>query len=214
MSSGRRTLAQRDQEPSVFSGILMRLCEGTRATGAALVDQGGETVDYAGYRDPFAIRVMAAEWRIVLDVIHDIAKPGFADAMELFVRSGVRSFAVVSLAEGYALVLELPRSRFEVSRRVVAEAARAIEHEAGLPTTKLLGDGERWLRVDVQTVPGDRHRPIAVWLEGGWQPVTILGRHANFSRAAREVAYRARMANGLEFALVREPLGAWFASDL
>jgi hypothetical protein len=54
----------------------------------SLVDQEGETVDYAGYRDAFALRVMAAEWRIVLNVVRDIPRPGFSDVDELFVRSG------------------------------------------------------------------------------------------------------------------------------
>jgi hypothetical protein len=190
MSARRRTLPPRDQEASAFSGILMRLCEGTGANGVALVDQGGETVDYAGYRDPFALRVMAAEWRIVLDIVRATEKP---------------------------LVLELPRRGFDLSRRALAEAAREIEAEAELPTTTAL-TRERWSRVEVRTVPGDRRRPEAVWLDGAWQAVVILGRHHAHRRPGRpgkgEVAYRARMPNGLEFALVREPLGTWFASDV
>jgi hypothetical protein len=217
MSARRRTLPPRDQEASAFSGILMRLCEGTGANGVALVDQGGETVDYAGYRDPFALRVMAAEWRIVLDIVRATEKPGFSDAHELQVRADGASFAIVGLAEGYALVLELPRRGFDLSRRALAEAAREIEAEAELPTTTAL-TRERWSRVEVRTVPGDRRRPEAVWLDGAWQAVVILGRHHAHRRPGRpgkgEVAYRARMPNGLEFALVREPLGTWFASDV
>jgi hypothetical protein len=216
MTARRRTLPPRDQEASVFSAILMRLCEGTRAHGVALVDQEGETVDYAGYRDPYALRVMAAEWRIVLDIVRDTAKPGFSDAHELCIRSNRASFAIVGLAEGYALVLELPRRGFELSRRALAEAAREIELEAELPVTAVL-QRERWSRVEVRTVPGDRRRPEAVWLDGVWQPLVILGRHHVERRVRRqgrgEVGYRARVPTGLEFALVREPLGAWFASD-
>jgi len=220
MTGRRSTLPPRDQEASVFSAILMRLCEGTRAIGVALVDREGETVDYAGYRDPFALRVMAAEWRIVLNIVREIARPGFADVTELAVRASGRSFAIVALGEGYALVLELPRRGFSLSRRALAQAAREIEAEADLPPALALRS-ERWSRVEVQTVPSDRRRPEALWLDGAWQPVVILGRHHAQSprgprgRAGRgEVGYRARLATGLEFALVREPLGAWFASDL
>jgi hypothetical protein len=251
MSGRRRTLPPRDQEASAFSAILMRLCEATRANGVALVDQSGETVDYAGYRDPFTLRVMAAEWQIVLDAAHAISRPGFEDLTGLTVRATRATYAVVAMTEGYALVLELPRRGFELSPRAVTEAALAIEKEAELPTSLAKGT-ERWSRVEVQTVPGDRFRPAAVWLDGAWHPVTVLGRHqlANHPSAKgtekggawpqtrpvqqggairrsptppagqfrvarlRTVGYHARVPNGLEFALVREPLGIWFASDL
>jgi hypothetical protein len=246
MSGRRRTLPPRDQEASAFSAILMRLCESTRAIGVALVDQSGETVDYAGYRDPFTLRVMAAEWQIVLDAAHAIARPGFADLTGITVRASRATYAVVAMTEGYAVVLELPRRGFELSPRAVTEAALALEREAELPTSLAKG-AERWSRVEVQTVPGDRFRPAAIWLDGAWHPVTVLGRHqlaggqakgatgrlarppaqavpdprlptppAGQFRVARlrTVGYHARVPNGLEFALVREPLGIWFASDL
>jgi hypothetical protein len=246
MSGRRRTLPPRDQEASAFSAILMRLCEATRANGVALVDQAGETVDYAGYRDPFTLRVMAAEWQIVLDAAHAVARPGFQDVTGITVRAAKASYAVVAMTEGYALVLELPRRGFELSPRAVTEAAHAIEREADLPTSIAKG-AERWSRVEVQTLPGDRFRPAAVWLEGAWQPVTVLGRHQvaktlekargappgaapgrspvpprsptpppGHLRVARlkTLGYHARIPSGLEFALVREPLGIWFASDL
>jgi hypothetical protein len=242
MSGRRRTLPPRDQAASAFSAILMRLCDAANATGVALVDQSGETVDYAGYRDPFTLRVMAAEWRIVLDAARGIARPGFADVTSITIRAGRTSFAIVAMTEGYALVLELPRHGFALSPRALVEAAHAIEREAELPTSIAKGT-HRWSRVEVQTVPGNRFRPAAVWLDGAWQPVTVLGRHQvagtprRSSQAAlgrvvppepgtaaplrttpaarsRDLGYHARVPNGLEFALVREPLGIWFASDL
>jgi hypothetical protein len=246
MSGRRRTLPPRDQEASAFSAILMRLCEATRANGVALVDKSGETVDYAGYRDPFTLRVMAAEWQIVLDAAHAVCRPGFEDLNAITVRAARVTYAIVAMSEGYAIVLELPRRGFELSPRAVAEAARAIEREAELPPTNAKG-AERWSHVEVQTLPGDRFRPAAVWLEGAWQAVTVLGRHqvakAQGRPAAsppgrpgpprgaptrsptplpgnlratrlRTLAYHARIPNGLEFTLVREPLGFWFASDL
>lgn len=245
MSGRRRTLPPRDQEASAFSAILMRLCDATHATGVALVDKSGETVDYAGYRDPFSLRVMAAEWQIVLDAAHAIPRPGFEDLTGITVRAAKATFAVVAMTEGYAVVLELPRRGFELSPRAVTEAAHAIEREAELPTSIAKG-AHRWSRVEVQTVAGDRFRPAAVWLDGAWQAVTVLGRHqvaktpGSRSRTPvpgapaagapprsptpppgklrvarlRTLGYHARIPNGLEFALVREPLGLWFASDL
>ena len=214
--SRRRTLVERDQSVSSFSASLQRLCESTGALGATLVDQAGEAVDYAGYLDPYHLRVMAAEWRIVLDVARDAKKLGLADAQEFAVRAHKKSFVLVALTEGYALVLELPRFAFSFSRRALTEAVREIELEAGLAPSPVTRAGERWSQLDVRTAPGNRLRPAEVWMEGSWKAVTILGRYADAGagRKGRFVGYRARLATGHEFALIREPLGVWFAGDL
>jgi hypothetical protein len=215
MSRRRRSLVPRDQAVSTFSATLLRLCETTGAAGAALVDPQGETVDYAGYLEPYTLKVMAAEWRIVLDSVRSVKKQGFDQVHEFVVRAQSRSFALVALAEGYALVLELPRKAFSFSRRAVAEAVRELEIEAGLPSSRITAEGERWSKLEVQTMPGDRRRPRAVWFQGSWRPVTILGRYSVDPRGrGRAVGYRARLPSGQEFALVREPMGLWFAGDL
>ena len=211
----RRTLTQRDQEASTFSGILMDLCESTGALGAVLVDREGEAVDYAGYLDPFALKIAAAEWRLVLDVARQVPHPNYTETDGILIRGRHKSFAVVGLPDGYALVIELPRRSFGLSERAVAEAVRAVELEAGLGTPVPVQEAsERWLRVEVRTVPSDRRRPEAVWLEGSWHPVVILGRHGGPLATRREIAYRARLPSGLEFTLVREPAGRWFADAL
>jgi hypothetical protein len=215
MNQRRRRLAQRDQDTTPFSATLLRLCEATGALGAALVDAEGETVDYAGYLDPFSLRVMAAEWRIVLDIVRSVPRPGFQDAHELSVRARKKSFALVALPDGYAIVLALPLHSLLFSRRAVAEAAREIEREAGLtPSHAPEAAEERWSKIDVRTAPGDRRRPAAVWVDGAWREVTILGRIAQRRAPGREVGYRARLENGLEIALIREALGLWFAGGL
>jgi hypothetical protein len=215
MRERRRRLPQRDQDTTPFSGTLLRLCEATGALAAALVDSLGETVDYAGYLDPFSLRVMAAEWRLVLDVVRSVPRPGFEDAHEFSIRAKNKSFALVALADGYAIVLELPLRSLQFSRRALAEAAREIETEAGLTPTNRAGEPEeRWSKIDVRTAPGDARRPAAVWLEGAWCEVTVLGRYAQGRNSAREIGYRARLSNGLEIALIREPLGVWFAGGL
>jgi len=211
MTRKRRKLVERDQGESTFSATLSRLCETTGALGATLVDQSGETVDYAGYLDPYALKVAAAEWRIVLDVLRETKKLGFGDTEEFLVRAHRKSFALIALSEGYALVLELPRGAFSFSRRAVIEALRELEAEAGLPPSVATSRSERWSKVEVETLPGDRRRPRALFFDGSWRPVTVLGRYVDPQRG---VGFRARLATGHEFALVREPMGLWFAGDL
>lgn len=214
MSRRRRSLAPRDQSASPFSGILMTLCEASGAIAVALVDREGETVDYAGYIDPFNIRVAAAEWRIVLDVARAVPHPSYLGTQGLLVRARQKSFATIGLSDGYAIVAELPRRAFGLSARAVAEAVRAIELEAELGDPENAPASERWLRVEVRTFPADRRRPEAVWLEGSWHPLVILGRHGGRSATPREVAFRARLPSGQEFTLVRERTGYWFADAL
>jgi hypothetical protein len=214
----RRTLRPRDQAVSSFSATLLRLCDATGAAGASLVDNLGETVDYAGYLEPYALKVMAAEWRIVLDYLRQRERFDFSDVGEFIVRARHKSFALVALSEGYALVLELPHRSFSFSRRAVAEAVRELELEAGLPPSNAMGQREHWSKLEVRTAPGDARRPEAVWFKGAWHPVTIVGRYAapaaRPSASAKSTAYRARLTTGQEFALVREPMGRWFADDL
>ncbi len=212
--SRRRTLVQRDQDVSSFSETLQRLCEGTGALGATLVDRQGEAVDYAGYLEPYHLRVMAAEWRLVLDVVRDAKKLGLESVQDFCVRARTKSFVLVALSEGYALVLELPRGAFSFSRRAFTEAAREIEADAGLSPSAATLSGERWSKLDVRTVPGNRRRPAEVWIEGSWRPVLILGRYVHTADTARAIGYRARLPTGHEFALIREPPGIWFAGDL
>ena len=214
MSKRRRSITPRDQEASSFSGILMDLCHATGALGAALVDRFGETVDYAGYLEPFAMRVAAAEWRIVLDMARAVPHSNYTETDGILVRGRKKSFAVVGLPDGYAIVVELARWSFGLSARAVAEAVRAIELEAALGTPNETPASERWLRVEVQTAQGDRRRPEAVWLEGSWHALVILGRHGRVLSSRREIAFRARLPSGQEFTLVREPPGHWFADAL
>ena len=66
--------------------ILLRLCDATPALGAALVDVQGETVDFAGTLDPFDIKIAAAEWRIVLDLVHASKVWSWPQANQLLAR--------------------------------------------------------------------------------------------------------------------------------
>jgi hypothetical protein len=207
------SLAPRDQATSAFSGILLRLCDSTDALAVALVDAEGETVDYGGFLSPYDTRVAAAELQIVIKLARQTEFSGGVE--RIMVRSARRTYSLIALSHGYVLVLVLARRRFRLSPRAVAEAVREIELEAGLT---FAGGGrdrfDRWSYVEVRTVKGNVRRPEAIWLRGGWQTLVILGRFHSSDLERREVGYRARLPNGAEFALVREPLGKWFAEDL
>jgi hypothetical protein len=213
MRARGRVAVDRDQEASPFSAILWRLCEGCAAHAAALVDKEGETVDYAGRISPYEIRVAAAELRLVLAFTHTAQIPGFREVNEIRIRTGLRSYAVIALGDGYAIVLELVRHSTSVSRRAVAQATRELELEAGISSVVQPGT-PRWSRVRVRSSPDAARRPEAVWLEGSWQALTVLGRYRSTDLARRERGYLARSPNGAEFSLVREPLGYWFVDEL
>ncbi len=213
MSRPRRSLAVRDQAVSAFSGALMQLCDATSARGAALVDAEGETVDYAGFLEPYEIRVAAAEWRLTLAVLTEQSSL-VGGTTEILYRGSKRSFTIISMQDGYALVIELPHRSLRLSPRAVGEALRTLALEAGLPhtPTELFGR-ETWVRIDVQC--GERkRRPSAIWLSGGWRPLDVLGRFAESEPGKRAVGYRCRLDDGTELTLVREPLGIWYADEL
>lgn len=209
-----RTLHGRDQATTPFGGTLLRLCDNTGAMGAALVDQEGETVDYAGTIDPYEIRVAAAEWRLVLRVVGESRVPSWSDTEELIVRSRRRSYAVRLLPEGYAIVLQLLSHCFSVSHRALGEAVRDLCAEAGLSLPAATRDRDKWTRVEVHTAPEDQRRPVSIWVGSVWSRVEVLGRYDETSLERGEVGYRARLANGAEVNLVREQLGRWYAEDL
>ncbi|MEO8900573.1 MAG: hypothetical protein ABI488_02970 [Polyangiaceae bacterium] len=207
-----RVAIDRDQEPSPFSAILWRLCEGCAAHAAALVDKEGETVDYAGRISPYEIRVAAAELRLVLAFTRTAEVPGFRDVTDIRIRTRARSYAIIGLGDGYAIVLELVRYSSSLSRRALLQATRELETEAGIESVLRPGS-TRWLRVRIRPTSQDARRPDAIWLDGAWHPVTVLGRYRSHDLARREHGYLARLPNGAELSLVREPLGYWFADD-
>lgn len=210
----RRRGAARDQSDSPFSAILRRLCDDGGAVAAALVDAEGETVDYAGLLTPYEIKVAAAEWRIVLAVIHGSRLPGFRHLAGLTVRAVGRSFLIEAMPDGYAIAMCLPRRSFSVSRRALAQATRDLGREAGIALPEARSQ-VTWARVEVRTPNVSRlyRRPDAIWLGGQWSPLTILGRYQARDLSRSELGYLARLASGAEVFLVREPLGVWFIDN-
>lgn len=210
----RRRGATRDQSDSPFSAILRRLCDDSGALAAALVDAEGETVDYAGLLSPYEVKVAAAEWRIVLTVVHESRLPGFHHVRGITVRGQGRSFLIEAMPDGYAIAMCLPRHDFTVSRRALAQAMRELGQEAGLALPEARAQ-VHWARVQVRTPAESRllRRPDAIWLQGAWSPITILGRYQARDLSRSELGYLARLASGAEVFLVREPLGIWFIDN-
>jgi hypothetical protein len=206
--------AARDQSDSAFSAILGQLCDDSGALAAALVDGEGETVDYAGLLSPYEIKVAAAEWRIVLAVVQASRLPGFRHVAGVTIRAGARSFLIEAMPDGYAIALCLPRRGFNISRRALAQATRELAQEAGITLPEARAQ-VHWARVKVRTPSGSRlyRRPDALWLQGAWSPITILGRYQARDLSHNELGYLARLASGAEVFLVREPLGVWFIDN-
>lgn len=207
--SPRSRVAERDQAVSSFSAILMRLCEATGAIGAVLVDAEGEAVDYAGGIEPFEVKVAGAEMCIVLSVLRTSNVPRWRRTSDLRIRAAQRSYFVISLREGYALVVVAPRLTFELSPRAVSEALHELGREAGLGSDQH-PEQDLWQAVEVRVAPPN-DRPSALWCGGAWAGLEILGRCADPPLTRREVGYRVRLGNGAELTLVRERLGRWYA---
>ena len=214
MITRRRTLVPRDQAASAFSSALLRLCEDTGARAAALVDPEGETVDYAGALDPFDIKVTAAEWRLVLSLLGQTRVREWAKTHEMFIRAQSCSYALIALDAGYAIVLQLSRHCSSLSTRALGEAVLDISREAGLGIPSHFTALERWRRVAVRSTKDDPKRPRWVWHGGSWREVTVLGIYRDRDFQRRDLGFRAQLANGAEFFLVREPLGHWYADGV
>jgi hypothetical protein len=201
----RQADAGRDQHESAFTAILGSLV--ARVAGAravALVDRDGETVDYAGRLDPFALKVAAAHWRIVLDETK--TQPSLHDARWLALRAGRVSFLIHELPEGYAIVLQLTRAAgFAEWRRALSACAHSLAREAGWPAWP-----NAWFPVQVET--DARRRPLAVSAGAQAGKVEILGALAG-GFSSRERGWRVRFPSGVEATLVREPGGHWYSDE-
>jgi hypothetical protein len=196
----------RDQRESAFTGILADLVQRVPgARDAALVDGGGETVDYAGAGAPYDTRVAAAHWRLVLDSVR--AQALFADVRSLVVRTHRASFIVHALPEGYALLVRLGRGAgFRGWQRALPACARRIAWEAGW----LDISGVSWFDVDVSCdVAG---RPCALACDGKREDLEVIGKHRT-ERTLPEQAWRVRLSSGAEVTLVCESRRFWYMDE-
>ena len=193
----------REQLETAFAGILSLLVArvpGTRA--AALVDADGETVDYVGGAGPYAVRVAAAHWRIVLEGARRQAS--LCETVSIGVRSERASYFVHALPGGYAIVLLLgPHAQFGGHRRAISACARLLADEAGWTA----GPQFQWSAVDV--VSDGVGKPRGLQFAGHTEPIEILGRYET-GLGWRERGWRIRLGSGMEAMLVRERSGFWY----
>lgn len=194
----------RDMDATTFAKILSDLI--LRLPGAyacALVDLGGETVDYAGLADPFDVKVAAAHMRIVLNDLEEYGALGRPRWVVL--RGARRSFVARRLPDGYGLVVLLRRrAGFTASARAFAACERALSAEAGWSH---VDEGPPWFPVRVEV--DRRGRPVRVGTPP--QKVEVFG--AVMGLPLRERGFRVRTAGGSELTVVREPGNSWYADE-
>lgn len=201
----------RDMDATPFAHILVDLI--VRLPGAyacALVDLGGETVDYAGVVNPFDVKVAAAHMRIILNDLEEYAAIGHPRWVVL--RGEKRSFVARRLPEGYALVVMLRRrAGFTASARAYAVCERELAAEAGwghLDTAR----GPPWFPI---VVAADRRgRPTMIGTPKPGAPrvaVEVFGSVMGLPRNER--GFRVRTATGTELTVVREAGASWYADE-
>ncbi|MDB4946034.1 MAG: hypothetical protein JWP97_5568 [Labilithrix sp.] len=194
----------RDMEMSAFAKILTDLL--ARVPGAfacALVDSGGETVDYAGKGEVFDVKVAAAHMRILVNELERLGALGTPRA--LLVRGTKRTLLARILPDGYALVVLLRRrAGFAASTRAFAACERALAVEAGWPAST---GGTAWFPVTVEVDPRGRPRRV------GQPGVETLVLGAVVGLPPGEKGFRVRLATGGELTLVRERGDRWYADE-
>lgn len=232
----RRSVLRRDQVESPFSPILENILRVTPLSlGAALVDYEGETVDYAGYVDPFELKVAAAHLQLLVTEID--ALPFFAPMVEVRIRSKERALFVRVVDPNYSFIMVLHRaSVFALSRRAIDETCHLLATEAGLDAIPAC----QWFEVEVETPRRDSgvqtRRPLRVrgarrsiqapapsltttgpWrqgfaiTDGSWRDAVVIGGMVGLG--FRERGYRVALDSGLELNIVRERGGLWFANE-
>jgi hypothetical protein len=131
--NARAPAHERDIAPTPFTPILTDLV--ARLPGglaAVLVDQEGETVDYAGDCEPYEIKVLGAHWRIVVDLVTESTGPRSGALRLIAVRGRQKSVLVRPLPERYAVVVLLRRrAGFAPCERAFSSCEQALAAEAG-----------------------------------------------------------------------------------
>lgn len=197
-----RRPAARDMDLTAFARILSDLI--ARIPGAfacALVDLGGETVDYAGLCEPFDIKVAAAHMRIVMNDLEEYALLG--EPRSVVLRGAKRSFIARRLPDGYALVVMLRRRAGFSASRAFAVCERELAAEADWRNTNI----PSWFSIHVEADP--RGRPTLL----GSPPVAVQVLGAVMGLRPSERGFRVRTVTGSELTVVREPGNRWYADE-
>ena len=173
------------------------------AFACALVDLGGETVDYAGVVDPFDVKVAAAHMRIVLNDLEEYGALGRPRSIVL--RAARRTFIARRLPDGYALVVMLRRrAGFAASARAFSARERALSAEANWSHVE---DGTAWFPIEVEIDLRGRPNHVGSPRVG----VEVFGSVVGLPRSER--GFRVRTAGGSELTVVREVGNLWYADE-
>jgi hypothetical protein len=174
------------------------------ARAAVLVDFEGETVDYAGRGEPYALRVAAAHWRIVLEQ----ARSSPAGATWVAAVASAVGFRIQALPDGYAVLLVLTPGVGLPStcERAMASCRAELAREAGWRRDV----DSAWYGLEVVT--DERLRPAAFRRGSSLEPLEIIGRLAAGLRP-REQGWRVRTSHGIEANLVREGGSRWYVDE-
>jgi hypothetical protein len=194
----------RDTETTAFTAILEALLTSTKASGAALVDPFGETVDYAGIQDPFEIRIAAAHWQILVAAAQCAAALG--PTRWIVLRGRKHGIVGHRLPEGYALIVLLrARSTFRLSRRALDSTIRAICREAAWSFEEEHSSVHPlWSTLSVET--DEKGRPFRI--PETPSPLEVIGTLNGLSTGER--GYRVRTLEGAERTVIREVSGLWY----
>lgn len=214
----------RDMLASTFATILDDLVARIPgAYAATLVDHEGETVDYTGPADPFDLKLAAAHWQIVLAECSRFTSDSKMGSMRsLGIRGVQRSFLAHALPEGYSLVVLLRRrAGFSPLYRAFSVCERALIAEARWSPRPVVPEAERgpraitWFAVSVALSRAKRPILVAPLPVPPSAPreIDVLGLVRGPALLSRERGYRVRTHSGLEFTLVREPGGFWYADE-
>lgn len=204
----KRGDAGREHERTAFTRILENLIAAMPgALGVALVDELGESVDYAGELDAFDIRVASAHLQLEMRLATERIEGRTGRVRTMVVRAAKCSYVVVNLVDGYDLVVVTGRcAPFGVSERALSQAEYDIRVEGGWQPSKGV---DRWMLATVEARRAERWRPKRLLIKGGWHQLEVIGAVVGLARGER--GYRVRTQDGAEMTLVREPIGRWFA---
>jgi len=204
----RPGLPERDQDTTGFTHILQNLIEALPGVAAAaLVDELGECVDYAGVLESYEIRLASAHLQIELRNVMAQLSGAFGTVRGLTVCARKRTFLAMRIVEEYNLILVFTGGGpLPVSSRALAQAEYDIRMEGGWEPPV---DMERWIHLLVDARPHDRWRPHRVQLAEAWHEVDVIGTVVGLAEGER--GFRVRTRTGAEMTLVRERLGHWYA---
>ena len=205
----RHALREREREhyATGFTRILQNLIQALPGVaGAALVDEMGESVDYAGVLDSFEIRLAAAHVQIELRNAGRMLLDTHGVVRFLTTYAQKRTYLAMRIVNEYCLILIfVGGGHSNLSTRALAQAEFDIRIEAGWGTSP---DIEPWVRLKVDARPHDRWRPCRVQVAGAWQDVEVIGCVVGLSDGER--GFRVRTRTGAEMTLIRERQGHWY----